>query len=48
MELSYFSGKKVVSLLKDEIIEQLLQQVNSLTDVITAQVSLIAQFNQTI
>lgn len=33
---------------KDEIIEQLLQQVNSLTTTIDAQTQLIAQLNQTI
>lgn len=33
---------------KDEMIEQLLQQVNSLTATIDAQTQLIAQLNQTI
>lgn len=38
----------MVSLTKDEMIEQLLQQVNSLTTTISAQTALIAQLNQTI
>ena len=33
---------------KDEIIEQLLQQIDSLTETVTAQTALIAQLNQTI
>lgn len=38
----------MVSLTKDEMIEQLLQQVNSLTTTISAQTALIAQLHQTI
>ena len=33
---------------KDEIIQQLLQQINTLTDTVDAQTQLIAQLNQTI
>lgn len=40
--------KKVVSLTKDEMIKQLLQQVDSLTATVNAQTQLIAQLNQTI
>ena len=33
---------------KDEIIQQLLQQVNTLTDIVNAQTQLTARLNQTI